>query len=55
MLRGGNKPLDMEGSGKVNVQRTPSIRTPTGKDRAGGDLEKQTQSGLASRSEAAIL
>lgn len=45
----------MEGSGKVNVQRTPPIRTPTGKDRAGRDLEKQSKSGLVSRIEAAVL
>ncbi|EPY76625.1 glycine N-acyltransferase-like protein 3 [Camelus ferus] len=32
----GNKPLDMEGSGKVNFQRIQSARSQTGKDRTDG-------------------
>lgn len=46
LLEGGNKLLDMDGSGKANFQRIQLIRTPR-KDRADRILEKQSKSVLS--------
>ena len=47
LLEGGKKPLDMDGSGKVNLEGIQLMKTQTGKERANRILEKESKSVLS--------